>query len=106
MATVEEVSSVEAKGGGSLVDVVGSIPGLSFGVKPSADWSASDRSFGYRFGCDGLAKIGDARAELGGVSRYTIYRLVRKGKIRAGTVEGATVYCLHSIRRYRESREK
>lgn len=105
-SVIEEVSGVEAKGGGSVVDVAGSIPGLSFEAKPAADWSASDRAFGYPFGCDGLAKIGDARAELGGVSRYTIYRLVRKGKIRAGTVEGATVYCLHSIWRYRKSREK
>lgn len=60
----------------------------------------ADRSFGYRFGCEGVLSIEKAREALGGVCRMTIYRRVNEGLLRKGQDKRRVVICRRSLREY------
>lgn len=74
-------------------------------VQVSPIWTAADRAYGWKFGVAGVVSKTRARELLGGVSRYTVIRLARAGKIRSGSVGKVPVYCLFSILRFIESAE-
>jgi len=68
----------------------------------------ADAEFGYRFGCDGLTSLNEARSILGGVSTDTVDRLavenlIRKGKRRGPN--GRIVICRRSLMNYIASLE-
>lgn len=95
MAMVEEVDSDLAGPGEASIGASGFLE-----VRDDLPWTAADRAYGWRFGCSGAVRMEAAKKELGGVSRYVVMRLVKKGKIRAGFVAGVRVYCRESILRF------
>lgn len=68
---------------------------------PDETWTAADKKWEYKFGCDGLRKNCDA-AKFLGVSPDSIYRLIKADKIRVGT--GGQV-CFRSLVNHAHSLE-
>lgn len=68
--------------------------------------SDADRSYGYRFGCEGIVAIPQACEMLGGVSEATLFRRIADDKFRVGREGGRTVICKKSLINYIASLER
>lgn len=66
----------------------------------------SDRSWGYRFGCDGIVSLADAAVMLAGVSTRTVERRIVDGLLRPGKLGGRLVICRRSLNEYISTLEK
>jgi hypothetical protein len=64
--------------------------------------AGADKQYGFRFGCDGLMSVPQAREFLGDISKHTLYRKIRAGLIRKGNIGegGRTVICRRSVIEY------
>jgi len=71
-------------------------------MKTGDDPTLSDEAWGYKFGCDGLRKKKTAEEFLD-VSRWTLYRLIKKNKLREAK-DGRI--CYRSLVDYVRSLEK
>lgn len=101
VTVVPENQSIEAERGGSFpVD-----PYAAGAVQVEPIWTEADRAYGWKFGVCGVVRVSKARELLGGISRFTVAKLAREGKIRYGHVGGVKVICVFSIRRYIEAAE-
>lgn len=62
--------------------------------------SPADKTHGYKFGCDGVVSVKEARVRMGKVSKATIYRRFAEGVIRRGRDGGRAIVCLRSLTEY------
>lgn len=74
-------------------------------VVPISEQNSNTNRWGYTFGVDGIANLGEACQMFGGISRATLDRRAEEQLIRKGKDRGRVVYCLRSIRNYIESLE-
>jgi hypothetical protein len=59
----------------------------------------ADKSWGFRFGCDGVVSVNEAMEHLG-IARTKLYELKNSGKIRTGKIDRKTVVCRRSMNEF------